>query len=81
MDLSACNFAKLMDEALGYHLEPPFDPYCNSLNYMLGSYVLPYMGLVGYVGANPFIEGYISKKVCIYEQFEHQDTFLYSFLY
>ncbi|PON96583.1 Desiccation-related protein [Trema orientale] len=53
MDLSPQNFAKLFDDAVGFHLEPPFDPYANSLNYLLASYVLPYVGLVGYVGAIP----------------------------
>ncbi|KAF8401494.1 hypothetical protein HHK36_012434 [Tetracentron sinense] len=63
MDLSAFNFAKLFDEAFGYHLVPPFDPYRDSLSYMLGSYVIPYMGLVGYVGTNPFINGYKTKRL------------------
>ncbi|THG09993.1 hypothetical protein TEA_009981 [Camellia sinensis var. sinensis] len=62
MDLSAHNFAKLFDEAFGYQLRPAFDPYRDSLSYMLGSYVIPYMGLVGYVGANPLLNGYKSKR-------------------
>ncbi|KAE9448171.1 hypothetical protein C3L33_19928, partial [Rhododendron williamsianum] len=44
-----------------YKLTPPFDPYRDSLSYMLGCYVIPYMGLVGYVGANPLINGYETK--------------------
>ncbi|PIA44447.1 hypothetical protein AQUCO_01700208v1 [Aquilegia coerulea] len=63
LNLSSYNFATIMDEAFGYHLDPPFDPYANSLNYMLASYVIPYMGLVGYVGANPFLKGYITKRL------------------
>ncbi|KAK6911580.1 hypothetical protein RJ641_023673 [Dillenia turbinata] len=63
MDLSAKNFATLIDEAFGKHLEPPFDPYQDSLKYMIASYVIPYMGLVGYVGANPLINGYVSKRL------------------
>ena len=63
IDLSKQNFAKLMDEAFGYPLDPPFDPYINSLNYLLASYVIPYMGLVSYVGANPHINGYVTKRV------------------
>ncbi|KAL3538183.1 hypothetical protein ACH5RR_001549 [Cinchona calisaya] len=63
LDLRAENFAKLFDEAFGYKLDPPFNPYHNSLNYMLASYVIPYVGLVGYVGTNPFIKGYRSKRV------------------
>ena len=63
MDLSAANFAKLIDSAFGYHLVPPFDPYHDSLSYMISCYVLPYMGLVAYVGTNPFLNGYYSKRV------------------
>ncbi|KAF8394566.1 hypothetical protein HHK36_020778 [Tetracentron sinense] len=63
LDLSASNFAKLFDEAFGYHLVPPFNPYHDSLSYMLGSYVIPYMGLVGYVGTNSIINGYKTKRL------------------
>ncbi|XP_078434578.1 ferritin-like catalase Nec2 [Wolffia australiana] len=63
LDLSAKNFARIFDQALGYPLNPPFDPYANSINYLLASYVIPYMGLVGYVGANPLISGYVSKRL------------------
>ncbi|KAK4381780.1 Desiccation-related protein PCC13-62 [Sesamum angolense] len=57
MDLSAKNFAKVFDQAFGYKLVPPFDPYRNSLSFMLASYVIPYVGLLGYVGTNPFLIG------------------------
>jgi hypothetical protein len=63
LDLSPHNFATLFDEAVGYKLNPPFDPYRDSLSYMLGSYVIPYMGLVGYVGANPLLNGYKTKRL------------------
>lgn len=53
MDLSPQNFAKLFDQAVGFPLRPPFDPYANSLNYLLAAYVIPYVGLVGYVGTIP----------------------------
>ncbi|URD79517.1 desiccation-related protein [Musa troglodytarum] len=55
IDLSGKHFAKIFDDAFGFHLDPPFDPYLNSVNYLLASYVIPYVGLVGYVGANPNI--------------------------
>ncbi|WOL11823.1 hypothetical protein Cni_G20587 [Canna indica] len=63
LDLSAKNFAKIMDDAFGYHLNPPFDPYNNTINYLLASYVIPYMGLVAYVGANPNLNGFVSKRL------------------
>ncbi|KAK9146927.1 hypothetical protein Sjap_006830 [Stephania japonica] len=48
MDLSPQNFAKLFDEAFGFSLNPPFNPYTSSVNYMLASYIIPYMAIVGY---------------------------------
>jgi hypothetical protein len=52
-----------MDNAFGYNLDPPFDPYHSTINYLIASYIIPYVGLVGYVGASPNINGYISKGV------------------
>ncbi|KAF2298473.1 hypothetical protein GH714_023704 [Hevea brasiliensis] len=49
-DLSPQNFARVIDKAFGYKLVPPFNPYQNTINYILASYIIPYMGLVGYVG-------------------------------
>ncbi|KAG9152969.1 hypothetical protein Leryth_023757 [Lithospermum erythrorhizon] len=63
LDLSAKNFAELFNSAFGYELDPPFDPYRDSISYMLASYVIPYMGLLGYVGTNPNINGYITKRL------------------
>ncbi|KAL9235028.1 hypothetical protein vseg_009829 [Gypsophila vaccaria] len=63
IDLSPNHFARIVNEAFGYALEPPFDPYRDSLSYMLASYILPYVGLNGYVGANPHIRGYVSKRL------------------
>uniref|UniRef100_A0ACD5XKJ9 Uncharacterized protein n=1 Tax=Avena sativa TaxID=4498 RepID=A0ACD5XKJ9_AVESA len=63
IDLSAKNFARVMDAAFGYRLNPPFDPYINSLNFLLASYVIPYLGINGYTGTNPIIDGYATKKL------------------
>ncbi|KAG9445040.1 hypothetical protein H6P81_016380 [Aristolochia fimbriata] len=63
IDLSGSNFAKLFDEAVGQSIQPPFDPYQNSLNYILASYVIPYVGLVGYVGTNQNIYGHRTKRI------------------
>ncbi|MQL82657.1 hypothetical protein Taro_015133 [Colocasia esculenta] len=63
LDLSSQNFAAIFDQAVGYPLIPPFDPYADSINYLLASYVIPYMGLVGYVGANPNVNGFVSKRL------------------
>ncbi|KAG8363846.1 hypothetical protein BUALT_Bualt19G0064900 [Buddleja alternifolia] len=63
MDLSAKNFAMIMNEAFGYELVPPFDPYRDSVSYMMGAYVVPYVGLVAYVGTNPNLKGYVTKRL------------------
>ena len=59
----------LINAAFERELVPPFDPYRDSLSYMLGSYVIPYMGLVGYVGTNPQLTGYKTKQVSFTKRF------------
>ena len=66
LDISSSSFAKVMNSALGRSLDPPFDPYSSSLNFLLASYLVPYVGLTGYVGANPKLQGATSKKVMTY---------------
>lgn len=63
LDLSSASFAKVMDKAFGHQLKPPFDPYANGLNFLLASYLIPYVGLTGYVGANPRLESAVAKKL------------------
>ncbi|XP_039058880.1 desiccation-related protein PCC13-62-like [Hibiscus syriacus] len=63
LDLSASLFAKVIDKAFGKPLMPPFDPYANSINFLIASYLIPYVGLTGYVGANPKLQGAISKRL------------------
>ena len=64
-DLSPEAFAKLFDKAVGYKLNPPFNPYSNTVNYLLASYAIPYVGLVGYVGTIPYLANYTSRAVRI----------------
>ncbi|TKY45764.1 Desiccation-related protein PCC13-62 [Spatholobus suberectus] len=52
-----------MNSAIGRPLHPPFDPYANDINFLLASYVIPYVGLTGYVGANPHLQNATSKKL------------------
>ncbi|KAL9407587.1 hypothetical protein AB3S75_046182 [Citrus x aurantiifolia] len=63
LDLSAGTFAKVMDKAFGKPLNPPFGPYANSINYLIASYHIPYVGLTGYVGANPRLQDATSKRL------------------
>ncbi|CAN1147282.1 Desiccation-related protein PCC13-62 [Linum perenne] len=51
LDLSPSSFAKIIDSAFGKPLSPPFDPYANSINYLIASYIIPYVGLTGYLVA------------------------------
>ncbi|KAJ1270829.1 hypothetical protein BS78_06G081100 [Paspalum vaginatum] len=53
LDISAANFGKIVEQALNTTLDPPFNPYENSVNFLIASYIIPYVGLTGYVGANP----------------------------
>ncbi|XP_020599058.1 desiccation-related protein PCC13-62, partial [Phalaenopsis equestris] len=63
LDLSAKSFARVFDDAVGRTLSPPFDPYANDVNYLLASYVIPYVGLTGYVGANPNLQSPVAKRL------------------
>ncbi|XP_022758021.1 desiccation-related protein PCC13-62-like [Durio zibethinus] len=63
LDISSENFAKLFDKAVGYCLDPPFDPYADTANFLTASYAIPYMGLVGYVGTIPYLANYTSRRL------------------
>ncbi|TXG71543.1 hypothetical protein EZV62_000122 [Acer yangbiense] len=63
LDLSAKSFAKTVDKAFGVPLNPPFDPYSSSMNYLIASYLIPYVGLTGYVGANHKLKSAISRRL------------------
>ncbi|ONK78289.1 uncharacterized protein A4U43_C02F16720 [Asparagus officinalis] len=63
LDLTASNFGKIIENAMDQRLEPQFDPYANSLNYLIACYIIPYVGLTGYVGANPKLQSPQSKRL------------------
>lgn len=63
LNISAENFGEIFDKALGKKLVPPFDPYASSVHYLLASYLLPYVGLTGYVGAIPLLRKFATKDV------------------
>lgn len=65
LNLGKESFAGVMNKAFGRPLYPPFDPYANEINYLLASYVIPYVGLTGYVGTNPLLQNATSKRVCL----------------
>ncbi|KAJ3685320.1 hypothetical protein LUZ61_014484 [Rhynchospora tenuis] len=63
LDISADNFAKIINNAMKLPLNPPFDPYANGLNFLIASYIIPYVGLTGYVGANPKLQSAQAKRL------------------
>ncbi|KAF3436421.1 hypothetical protein FNV43_RR23513 [Rhamnella rubrinervis] len=83
LNLSGLNFAKLMDEAVGFPLNPPFDPYADSVNYLLAAYTIPYVGLVGYVGTIPSLTLSTSRSLVasLLAVEAGQDAVIRAFLY
>nr|GMD74243.1 desiccation-related protein PCC13-62-like [Ipomoea batatas] len=63
LNLSMEVFAMVMNDAFGKVLVPPFDPYANDINYLLASYVIPYVGLTGYVEANRLLKSPTSRRL------------------
>lgn len=63
LNLSIAQFSDMMNSAFERPLIPPFDPYKNSVNYLLASYLIPYVGLNGYVGTLPKLLSVESRKV------------------
>ncbi|KAG0605660.1 hypothetical protein M758_9G077900 [Ceratodon purpureus] len=57
MNLSTEMFGRAMNMAVGQELNPPFDPFANSLNYLLSAFSIPHVGLATYVGASENIIG------------------------
>lgn len=66
LKLSSESFATVINDAFGKPLSPPFDPYANDINYLISCYVIPYVGLTGYVGTNPKLQSPVSRKVLIF---------------
>ncbi|KAK4433852.1 Desiccation-related protein PCC13-62 [Sesamum alatum] len=63
LNISAESFAIVINDAFGQRLQPPFDPYANDINYLIASYIIPYVGLTGYVGANPNLQSTTAKSL------------------
>jgi hypothetical protein len=66
IDLSQRNFATLMAKAFGYSLNPPFNPYADTVSYLIASYVIPYLGINGYTGTNANIQVFATRRVFYY---------------
>ncbi|MED6134988.1 hypothetical protein PIB30_042086 [Stylosanthes scabra] len=57
LNISSETFGQIIDNAFA------FDPYANDINYLIATYVIPYVGLNGYVGANPLLQSVTAKKL------------------
>ncbi|KAM6565734.1 hypothetical protein CsatA_024862 [Cannabis sativa] len=63
LDLSSSVFAGFINSALGRELRPAFDPYNNTLNFLIASYAIAHIGPTAYVGYNQNLTGIISKRL------------------
>ena len=63
IDLSDNRFAMIMDEAMGARLDPPFDPYASTVNFLIASYILPHVTAAATMGISSTLMGYLSKRV------------------
>ncbi|XP_052157180.1 ferritin-like catalase Nec2 [Oryza glaberrima] len=63
IDLSDAVFAAVMDDAMATRLDPPFDPYASSVNFLLASYILPHITASAAVGISSSLMGFSSKRL------------------
>ncbi|KAK7363444.1 hypothetical protein VNO77_05587 [Canavalia gladiata] len=83
INISIGVFAEVMDAAFGRPLLPSFDPYANSINFFLASYVIPYVGLTGYVGLAEQLQDSLAKRLVasLLGVESGQDAVIRTFLY
>ena len=63
IDLGADRFAMVMDDAMGTRLDPPFDPYNSTVNFLLASYVFTHITTAATMGISSSLMGFVSKRV------------------
>ncbi|RLN01052.1 desiccation-related protein PCC13-62-like [Panicum miliaceum] len=63
IDLGAARFAMVMDDAMGARLDPPFDPYNSTVNFLLASYVFPHITAAATMGISSSLMGFVSKRL------------------
>ena len=63
IDLGADRFAMVMDDAMGTRLDPPFDPYNSTVNFLLTSYVFTHITAAATMGISSSLMGFVSKRV------------------
>ncbi|KAK7827963.1 desiccation-related protein pcc13-62 [Quercus suber] len=57
------NHLQKVDAAIGKKLSPPFNPYYSGVHFLLASYLIPYVGLTGYVGTIPKLKAPHAKEI------------------
>nr|CAB3460241.1 unnamed protein product [Digitaria exilis] len=63
IDLAADRFAMVMDDAMGARLDPPFDPYASTVNFLLASYLFPHITASATMGISSSLMGFVSKRL------------------
>lgn len=74
IDLTRVNWGIIFNRALKTTLIPPFNPYENSLNFLLAAYTMPYLAQVSYVNSIPSLTTnspslFVSIKNCDYRSY------------
>ncbi|CAL4902926.1 unnamed protein product [Urochloa decumbens] len=63
IDLGADRFAMVMDDAMGVRLDPPFDPYNSTVNFLLASYIFPHVTAAATMSISSSLMGFVSKRL------------------
>ncbi|CAL4895666.1 unnamed protein product [Urochloa decumbens] len=63
IDLGADRFAMIMDDAMGVRLDPPFDPYNSTVNFLLASYIFPHVTAAATMSISSSLMGFVSKRL------------------
>ncbi|CAN6340647.1 unnamed protein product [Urochloa humidicola] len=63
IDLGADRFAMIMDDAMGARLDPPFDPYNSTVNFLLASYLFPHVTAAATMSISSSLMGFVSKRL------------------
>ncbi|CAL5094917.1 unnamed protein product [Urochloa decumbens] len=63
IDLGADRFAMIMDDAMGIRLDPPFDPYNSTVNFLLASYIFPHVTAAATMSISSSLMGFVSKRL------------------
>ncbi|CAN6331432.1 unnamed protein product [Urochloa humidicola] len=63
IDLGTDRFAMIMDDAMGARLDPPFDPYNSTVNFLLASYLFPHVTAAATMSISSSLMGFVSKRL------------------